>query len=134
MTLVTDATFSLSSRSMPSSITWSAQRMRLARLWYTRLWQEDSAELSGKTRWLIERERERGVQGRERGCKTLLLSYAYNGVLMFILLYFIVTFISILYFSSIYALYSVFFPPPHLSLKSSFVFLNAFKKFELLIT
>ena len=45
MTLVTDATFSLSSKSMPSSITWSAQRMRLARLWYTRLWQEDSAEL-----------------------------------------------------------------------------------------
>lgn len=45
MTLVTDATFSLSSKSMPSSITWSAQRIRLARLWYTRLWQEDSAEL-----------------------------------------------------------------------------------------
>lgn len=33
MTLVTDATFSLSSKSMPSSITWSAQRIRLARLW-----------------------------------------------------------------------------------------------------
>lgn len=45
MTLVTDATFSLSSKSMPSSITWSAQRIRLARLWYTRLWHEDSAEL-----------------------------------------------------------------------------------------
>lgn len=64
MTLVTDATFSLSSKSMPSSITWSAQRIRLARLWYTRLWQEDSAELMkesnnevgnveeyGKSRW-----------------------------------------------------------------------------------
>lgn len=45
MTLVTDATFSLSSKSMPSSITWSAHRIRLARLWYTRLWQEESAEL-----------------------------------------------------------------------------------------
>lgn len=56
ITLVTDATFSLSSKSMPSSITWSAQRMRLARLWYTRLWQEDSAELRRQENIIRDRE------------------------------------------------------------------------------
>lgn len=37
MTPFTVVTISLSSEFTPSSITWSDQRMRLARLWYTRL-------------------------------------------------------------------------------------------------
>lgn len=45
MMLVTFATVSFSSRSTPSSITWSDQRMRFARLWYTRLRQDDTEEL-----------------------------------------------------------------------------------------
>lgn len=68
MTLVTDATFSLSSKSMPSSITWSAQRMRLARLWYTRLWQEDSAELRRQENMVRDRERcNETTQGDDEG-------------------------------------------------------------------